>query len=933
GVLEFEDLLLRMREALADPHHGPRFAALLQMRYPLVLIDECQDTDPLQWEVFRRIHFGGAMSAAAAPAPFTAASSERSSPAGMSSSGASSAAPSDHGLIVVGDPKQSIYGFRGADVFAYLDARDQGGRRHRLTENQRSDRALIDGLNVLFGRDDPFLIEQIEFARASAADRRRGAFVDPGGAGRGPMTMVAIGVAAGADAGRAPSGDVRAGKSSRSRDQARPLTTERATEIAARACACEIARLLGPTGACLDGRPLRPSDIAVLVHRHAEGAAVKRELAALGIGAVELSRDSVFRSRQADELLRLIGALARPARVELLRGALATRLLGWRADALVGDARHDDRLSGAARVFAAAREQWFEAGPMAALRAVLHHWGGFARLAGEEEGERVLTNVLHLLELLAASPEARLGPQAAQRWLARRIEGDTADEASELRLDSDARLVNVVTIHRSKGLEYPVVLLPFAWTARRHRRRGRPDQGVLWHTRDAHGWRAVRTFGDTGADDAGEAEASAAREHHAEALRQFYVAVTRARHRCYVFWGAASGSARAPLAWLLHGVDPLDGKAVKDFGPADVMPVLHALEAASPAAFGVLDAASIAPPADATRGQGDADAQALAARAFSGVVPIPWQRRSFSSLLSSVRAAQDEAGLERPDHDEATAPAAPTAADEAPMHAPMTLSADPAEFAQATQIRFAFPAGPEAGNCLHAILEHTDFTAGVSADRVRDALLRSGFVDVDPLPVVRWLDAVLATPLRGLRGESLTLSSLARADTVRELAFELRARDADARRIAASVAQHYPLPFAPESIGAARWSGYLRGYVDLVFRVDGRYYLADWKSNLLGGSFDDYGPRALSEAMRAHGYALQFCLYALALHRHLAARMPHYHYDTHFGGVFYLFLRGVGPAPHGVAGTQTGVHAARPPYALIRALDALLPGVDEAGAS
>ncbi len=929
GVLEFEDLLLRMREALADPEHGPRFAALLQARYPLVLIDECQDTDPLQWEVFRRIHFGGAMSAAAAapasPAP---------------------AVSSDHGLIVVGDPKQSIYGFRGADVFAYLDARDQGGRRHRLNENQRSDGALIDGLNALFGRDDPFLNAQIEFARATAADRRRGAFIDPEGDGRGPITMIALG---GAD-GPKP----------------KPLTAERAGAIAARACAAEIARLLGPAGARLDGRPLRPSDIAVLVHRHAEGAAIKRALATLGIGAGELSRDSVFRSVQADELLRLIGALARPARVALLRGALATRLLGWRASELAGDAVRHDRLSDAARVFAMAREQWFDAGPMAALRALLHHWGGFARLAGEEDGERVLTNVLHLLELLGAAPEARSGPQAAQRWLARRIEGDDTDETAELRLESDARLVNVVTIHRSKGLEYPVVLMPFEWAARRIRRRGKPDPGVLWHERGPQGWRAVRTFAGHEADEAKSpesqaAEVNAAREHHAEALRQFYVGVTRARHRCYVFWGAASGSARAPLAWLLHGVDPLDDKAVRNFGPAAVMPILNALGAASPGAFGVLEADAILAPPDPPRSGADSATVALAARTFMQVVPAAWQRRSFSSLLSNVRTAPDDAGHERPDHDEAVASAAsPSVAGEAPVasrdqedggdvHAGATQTVA----VEATRARFAFPAGPEAGNCLHAILEHTDFDAGVAPDRVQDALLRSGFVDVDPATVARWLDEVLATPLSGVRGERLVLSSLGRADTVRELAFELRARDADARRIAAAVARHYPLPFAPEAIGGARWSGYLRGFVDLVFRVDGRYYLADWKSNLLGTSFDAYGPEALARAMRDHAYALQFCLYTLALHRHLAVRVPDYRYDRHFGGVFYLFLRGVAPASAPasesspataagsagpsdgvrVAGAQSGVYVARPPFELIRVLEGLLPGADEALAS
>ncbi len=630
GVLEFDDLLLRMRDALADPLHGGRFATLLQERYPLALIDECQDTDPLQWEVFRRVHFGGALSAAGP--------------------GREAGNAGAHGLIVVGDPKQSIYGFRGADVFSYLDARAQGGRQHRLTENQRSDPALITAINALFGRERPFLVDEIGFDEATAADRRRACFEDAGGVGRAPMNLVAIGArdngpagSSASESGSDGSGGDGSGDDGSGNDgsgnhgsgnhgsgnhgsgnhgcgadgagKSKAMTVEQASALAARACAREIARLLGPGGARIDGRALRPSDVAVLVHRHAEGAAIKRALARLGIGAVELSRDSVFASRQADELLRVIGALAQPARTDLLRGALVTRLLGWDAGDLAGDlagdAEGEDRLAGAARAFAQAREHWFDAGPMAALRALVHRWNGFARLAGDEDGERVLTNVLHLLELLAGAQQARTGPQAALRWLSRCIERGDAGEAGELRLESDARLVNVVTIHRSKGLEYPVVVLPFAWTGRPHRRPSKPDSGILWHEHTGGEWRSVRGFGIPSGD---AADSRAALEHHSETLRQLYVAVTRARHRCYLFWGAASDSVRAPLAWLLHGIDPLDKAAAKSLSPEVVMPTLQAFAAPLPEAC------------CGARG-GDAGARACGRRRLRGRVARTRRRR------------------------------------------------------------------------------------------------------------------------------------------------------------------------------------------------------------------------------------------------------------------------------------------------------------------
>ena len=914
--LGFDDLLRLVHDALHDPAAGASLAGALRERYPMALVDECQDTDPLQWAIFRRVYVD---------VPTDAVAAHRS-------------------LVLVGDPKQAIYAFRGADVYAYLDARDSVRRTHRLGENQRSSPALIAAVNTLFDRERPFLVEEIDFPGAGIGARARRALAIDDGPARAPMTVVRL----------EPDPETGA------------LTAAAARRQAVNACVAEIGRLLG-AGARLGNAPLGPADIAVLVNTHRQGAEIKRGLAAAGIGAAEVSRESVLDTLECAELVRVIAAIAEPADPGLLRSALATTLLGESAEGLLAlehDAARALRLAGR---FAHARDDWQRHGALAAMRRLLRDEGVAARLGELRDGDRRLTNLLHLLELLGEDDDANRGPQQALRALARRrAAGVAADrDSEELRLESDENLVRILTVHKSKGLEFPIVFLPFAWSSRSN---GTAFPAMRHERRPEGGWRAVLDFAP---DAAGLRQATT--ERYAETLRAMYVAVTRAEQRCYLFWGAAAGAASSPLAWLLARIDPtaatpdspqadgtlLDADAIdralgqwrerardRDRSSLVVVdtPTLMAAgrvgstlpasdlqrpptddAAARPAASsdGVTRTAASgdrAPRADTGGTERDRtiDPAVLVVRPWHVTIPAPTITTSFSAIVSALSGAAADADaaevadahdvVERPDHDQQ-----PMAVDIGPVRA----EAPPSDAAAASPIRFRFPAGAQAGVCLHGILEQARFDAPIERRTVAERLVRCGYRRIDPEQVAAWLEQVVATPLRAPQGETILLRDVPIRRQVRELDFLLAGSNVSDRAVIEAVAAEGDLG---AGVGASRWHGFLRGFIDLVFEHRGRYYLLDWKSNLLGHAAADYTAAPLAAAMREHAYPLQASLYTLALHRWLRRRLPGYDYERHFGGAFYVFLRGAGLD---AAGEQTGIHASRPSARLIDALERL----------
>ena len=842
-VVSFDDMLYNLWERL---HGGdcPWLAPAVRQRFPAALIDEFQDTDPLQFAIFRAVYGG-------------------------------SEAP----LFYVGDPKQAIYRFRHADLHTYLKAKREARATYSLAENQRSSPGLIAALNALFAANPrAFMLADLDYVRVGVGAKPRKVF-DDRSAPRADLQLWML-----PNAGQ-------------------PLNRSDAKAAAAQATAAEISRLLAAATAgevALDGRPLRSGDIAVLVRSRADGALVRNALAALGIGSVELAQTSLWRTSDAEEVARVLAAILEPNRERLLRAALATELLGCDAAEIDALAQDEARWMEYVLRFAAHRDTWRTRGVGVMLRRLLDAEDVPVRMLARPDGERRLTNLLHLAECLHQAAETHRAPDALLAWLeARRREG-VADETSQLRLESDRNLVQIVTIHKSKGLEYPVVFCPFLWDG--HLPRGSHGEGLEYHDENGN---AVFDLRPDARDD--EANKRSIRlEESAEILRLIYVALTRAVHRCYLVAGCyqkgstMTESTHSLLNWLVAGAGQtpqewLEAKLAPD--TIDAAWTQLATNCAAHVGRMPLPTEPGAPLAVERPAPGS-----LAALPPPAAIPEGWRIGSYSSL--SHGAAHENAAS---DHD--------ARAVRAPASAPPNLPPDDI---------LRFPRGPAAGDCIHAVMERVDFADAASWPAAIAQALRA-FPQRASNEAAARLPKMLAGLLGDLVGTELApglrLSAVPTARRLTELEFALPVGRLADHDVNALLRDH---GYAAPRLGFGALAGYLKGFIDLVFEHDGRWYLLDWKSNHLGFEPRDYANDALAEAMREHGYHLQYLLYAVALERYLKRRLPGYDHATHFGGVLYLFVRGVRPEWRQDDGTPAGVFFHRPEAETIRRLDDLL---------
>ncbi len=842
----YDDLVSQLHDELHGAS-GQRIALRVAEEIPALLVDEFQDTDPQQYAILRRIH----------------------------------EARADAVLLLIGDPKQAIYRFRGGDIHTYhAAARDAGANRHTLRENWRSDATLIAAANSVFdGVDDPFLVDFIAFEPAcfpAAKDQARHWL-----SSEAPLTVW------------------RLPDQANAKGEPRPWTVGAfADRVLAEVCR-EVRNLLSQArdkGQDLPG-------IAVLVNSNRQAEATARELAQWNIACDYLSTESVHASAEAIEIERLLAALDAPGDAGRVRAALATELLGEDLQGL--RAAQDDLAVWEAQLgrIAALRQRWFEAGPYATIAHCVQQ--AATRLLPRWDGRRRITNLLHLAELLQQESTRRPAPAELLHWLGQRrneaIDQRGEGAAEQLRPADDPGAVQVLTVHRSKGLQYDVVFAPFAmgmrWT--HPERLEQPDEAVSWHAGDE-----LRV--DVGGPD-WTAHALAQRdEQFAESLRLAYVAITRARHRVWLAWAWANTSKAGtsqigPLSWLWFR-QPAARKPeqLEQAGMlvADIDAALANLARRSAHSIRIELLDPDVPAIDPLPNVGGETELVVAE--FHGRIERRLETLSYSRLFGGGQHAP------LADHDEASNPLAVVSD---------VVVEDPVP---------QWPRGAEFGNCVHEVFEEVPF-AELARPGLHPELVRicgnHGYVGEDQAIIAAMARACVRTEL--LPEPALTLMGLDGGESLAELEF-LFPLGAARLELFEAILAGYPAYARGRGELVVRRSavrGLMTGFIDLVLRWQDRYYVLDYKTNLLGASRTAYAPDALPSAIRAHDYDLQYLVYLVALQRFLRSRLGDaYDYERHVGGALYLFVRGMR------VGERAGIHHDRPPAALIDALDAWCGG-------
>lgn len=850
-LLSYDDMLNRLERALTREGQSDYLIKKIHGRYRAVLIDEFQDTDPMQYRIFNKIYGDSVLP-----------------------------------VFFVGDPKQAIYGFRGADVFGYIETRKRENVQHTtLQHNQRSAATLIHAVNTLFlGQERPFVFKEIPYLKVSTGDRTRPDLSVEGDT-EGPFRFISL------------TNGEKIGKG-------------KAEKLAAEITAWEIGHLLELSAqgkATLGDTPLHGGHIAVLVRKNVQGALIQRELQKIQIPSVQQGLDSVFSSDEAMELYWILSAIAEPGEASLLKAALTTRWMGYTARTLIAlqkNQRHweqyQHRFHGYYQLynsygFTIMFQRWFEASRIA--ESVSSYPGS----------ERRLTNLRHLVELLQEESRAKPGFHSLLAWFVDAISkskkgtDNVNEEKIRLRLDSDSERVEIVTIHKSKGLEYPVVFCPFLWDGELSHKD--EEETVLFH----EGGKVILDLGSPEQDINRE---RAVLEKFSEKTRVLYVALTRAIYRCYVPWGyvanlhSSEGLHTTALGWLLHR-GPVEPKCDvleilknrlkgADNTLIDIESDLHDYAERAHNTVAIVTPKAILPSfSPVTK-----NAETLFIRSFRRApLQAKWEINSFTSLTK-------DSHNETPDHDASL------------------LESEVMTEKQGNTL-FAFPKGAEAGSCLHAILEEWWDYLSESPDKLKELVQRKlkihGFEE-------HWIDTIYESFKKlweiPLNKTGLMLKHVSDDKRLVELEFTFsvpqnREKNFLDHFLDPSSGMNESFSKAAKKLHLKDIKGFIKGFIDLVFEINNVWYIIDYKSNLLGIKHSDYTQDHLVTAMAKEHYYLQYTMYTLALHKYLTLRQPFYHYETHFGGVFYLFLRGMDN------NKKTGIFWDKPKLAFITALESI----------
>ena len=846
GLLSFDDLLSLTADAVTSKDSsGEALRKSLMQSFDAALIDEFQDTDPVQFKIFRELF----------------------------------AMTGEHWLYLIGDPKQSIYRFRGADLEAYFAfAKETQAVTYSLDTNYRTVPPLVNAVNAFFSSsEDPFLHEDLGFetVNPSAEDEKK--VYRESGASSAPLLI----------------------REMEWMEDKGP-TKEKIHNAIRLDMANEIHRLL-EVGS-LGGRKVRTSDLAILVRGNFEATQVWSYFRKRGLPAVVFTDLSLFESDEAKELLWVLEGIVDSSSERSIRRALATGLLGMTSKDFQDWQDRPEKWDDWVGFFRACLRTWRKDGVYVALRELLRKTRAIPMNLRRPDGERRVTNFLHLAEVLhQATSNNPLSPSSLVVWLRTRMDqGDSTGEDYQLRLESESEAISILTIHKSKGLEYPIVFLPsLSLTV------GGGAKSFNYHQDDGT---LVVDLHEVASDSAKE---KGKLEDGQEDARVLYVAMTRAASRCYLYHAPyrlseddrPSAQARIMKSWGNKQKSEQEDGSVDNFQVGQfVNGWVEENELSEMAQYHSflpdqeeLDGALPCEGSEKVEPEGLESAKWKASRG----IPMGSIVSSFSGLVEQVDFDGKDLDDEQESEDREQG-----ATEDDPL----------------PQI-FEFEAGARAGTFMHDVFEHLEFTDPSTWDVFISKKLRDHqFVDERWPDVIRGMvEQVMGTELE----PGLILGSVERKDRMEEMEFHFPVRPGFLPELASSLPEGCLLRSYLEGVKKSdrhriSSDGYLKGLVDLIFRADGKHYVLDWKSNKLNGRPDGFGKAKLEEEMLDHHYVLQYHLYVVATHRFLRSRLPDYSYGSHFGGVYYLFTRGM------KIGSHSGVFHDLPDLAVIEALDQFL---------
>ncbi|WP_151704254.1 exodeoxyribonuclease V subunit beta [Nitrincola alkalilacustris] len=872
--LGFDDLLQQLDKALGS-EQGEHLAATLRRQYPVAMIDEFQDTDPLQYRIFNRI--------------YRVEQNQQ-----------------DTALIMIGDPKQAIYSFRGADIHTYLQARTATeGRHFNLKTNYRSTQAVVEAVNTLFRHAEAFPEGAFHFREE---DDNPVPFIEVDAKGRDEQLLLDNKPAQALTWWMLTDDDNPAVASTQFRKRMAQSCASQLVEWLNQARTDEEG--LSQEGLCQAGflkegrhTPLKPADIAILVRGRGEADAIRKALSERGLASVYLSdRESVFSTQEAQDILIWLRACAEPADDRKLRAALATSSLDLPLSRL--DQLNRDELTWESETehFRTFSRLWYSQGVLPMLRRLMQVYELPQRLLIRADGERRLTNLLHLAEWLQQASVQQEGEQGLIRHLAEQLE-ETSEEQI-LRLESDADLIKVVTIHKSKGLEYPLVMLPFISSWRE------VDGKTSEVTIQEPGYQRLEIAGNKKAASAWQ---TADRDRQAEDMRLLYVALTRARHALWL--GVAPlrvGNSKncdlhkSAIGYLLQGRNRIDADLLNSTLEQLCQQSEHIQLQPAPEP----SAQRFTPPA----------LEALQPALIAERSPREfWWIASYSALKTGVQLDSEPTDAAVPDEPENAIQA--TQDEEHEVSKADRASSQPADNDQQLH---RFHRGPNPGTFLHGLLEWAvaeGFEQATLNDEARREMLarrcqiRGWEAWIDPLD--RWLKHFISTEFRLESGDQLVTFRLTDlTECQAEMEFMFASHQVTTQALDSLCRQHLLPGHARPALLPNTINGMLKGFIDLVFEHQGRYYVADWKSNHLGPDDQAYTREAIHNAVLEKRYDVQYALYLLALHRLLKTRLRDYDYERDMGGALYFFLRGSN-AP------SQGLLFDKPPAEFISAIDQL----------